>query len=182
MSDILIVIDYQHDFVDGVLGSKEAQQLYLPLKRLVESYIADKKNIIFTVDTHDGSKYADTQEGRKLPIKHCIKDSNGWQLYGDFKVLADNNRGYVHLAEKKTFGSLDLAKSVKSACGGAPNEIILAGVVTDICVIANAVLLKTAFSEATIKVAGNLCAGTTPEMHEKALAVMTSLQIEVVKQ
>lgn len=161
--DYLVVVDMQHDFVDGVLGSKYAQEIVPRVQKLFESFDGE---VIFTRDTH-GADYLQTQEGRLLPVEHCIKGSQGWELcYSgiDEKKIFDKN----------TFASVELCEYLKKR--GAL-RITLVGVCTDICVVSNAMLLKALIPEAEIRVLADYCAGTTPEKHRCAINTMESCQI-----
>lgn len=166
MSRVLIVIDMQNDFVTGALGSKEAQAIVPGVQAKIKAYADRGDRVIFTRDTH-GEDYLDTPEGKKLPIKHCIKDTEGWQIVPG---LETGNCEYIN---KPTFGWLgwdDL---------GETDEIELIGVCTDICVVSNALILKAKYPNAVISVDAGCCAGVTPEKHEAALETMRSCQIDV---
>lgn len=167
---MLIVIDMQNDFVDGALGSKEALAM---APELIEEVTSFQGDIIFTRDTH-GDDYLNTQEGKNLPVKHCIRDTEGWQLFGRLRELAKNHT----VIDKQTFGSMTLPQFIKGK--GVPDTIVLCGVCTDICVISNAMILKAAFPETEIMVDSRCCAGTTPENHENALKAMKQCQIYIL--
>ena len=164
----LIVVDMQVDFINGALGSKDAEAIVPAVLKKVKEF--DGK-IIFTRDTHENT-YPDTQEGRKLPISHCIKGSDGWRICDTLRPYA------VTVVDKPTFGSMALPEII-SGYGQSVDEIELCGLCTDICVISNAMILKAAFPEARITVDGAACAGVTPESHATALAAMRAVQIEV---
>ena len=164
----LIVVDMQVDFINGALGSAHAEAILPAVLKKVKEF--DGK-IIFTRDTHENT-YPDTQEGRKLPIPHCIVDTDGWQICADLRTYADT------VVDKPTFGSVALSKLI-SGYGQPIEEIELCGLCTDICVISNAMILKAAFPEARITVDGAACAGVTPESHATALDAMRAVQIEV---
>lgn len=166
---ILIVVDMQRDFIDGALGTKEAQAIVPKVKAKVEDYIQKGYTVVFTRDTHH-SEYLSTQEGRKLPVEHCIINTDGWQICDELKPYAE------HVFDKITFGHYDLPKYLPV---GQNDEIELCGLCTDICVISNAMLIKAAFPEAKVTVDGSCCAGVTKESHENALAAMRAVQIEV---
>lgn len=164
----LIVVDMQVDFVSGALGSRKAEAI---LPRVVERVRDFDGTVIFTRDTH-GADYFDTQEGAKLPVLHCVKGTDGWQICAPLRPFAGT------VVDKPTFGSIALPALLEGY--GEPIEAIeLCGLCTDICVISNAMLLKAAFPEARITVDSSLCAGVTPERHETALAAMRAVQIEV---
>lgn len=169
MKRLLVVVDMQRDFIDGSLGTKEAQAIVPAVRDKVVTYQAEGWDVAFTLDTHE-EHYLDTQEGKKLPIRHCIAETDGWELcekLGDFKG---------RYFEKNTFGSMELAQW---AAKKGYEEIELVGLCTDICVISNAMLLKAALPEARIRVDGGCCAGVTPESHKNALEAMKMCQIEV---
>lgn len=170
MRKILIVVDMQNDFIDGALGTAEAQKIVPEVKLVIDNFEGD---IYFTRDTHGGN-YMNTQEGRNLPVPHCIKDSNGWEISS---VLNTNiAKGII---DKPTFGYLAIADDI--AIGGADiEEITLVGLCTDICVISNAMILKAAFPEAKISVISSACAGVTPQSHLNALEAMKMCQINVI--
>ena len=171
----LILVDLQNDFVDGALGTAEAQVM---LPRAVEM-IREKKQegytLIATLDTH-GENYMESAEGKKLPVVHCVRGSAGWELNDQ---VWDAARGCV-LLEKPTFGSVRLPELIRAqTCGDDELVIELIGLCTDICVVSNALLLKAHFPEAAICVHSACCAGVTPEKHAAALETMRSCQIDV---
>lgn len=170
MKKTLIVIDMQNDFIDGTLGTKEAQQIVERVRNKVDAYRAAGDTVIYTRDTHNGN-YMQTQEGKNLPVVHCVKDSFGWEI--SEKVYAEGNP----VIDKPSFGSLELAEYVSSM--STVEEIELVGLCTDICVISNALILKARFPEVPIKVDAACCAGVTPESHENALRAMQMCQIAV---
>lgn len=161
----LVVVDMQNDFITGALGSEDAKRIVPNVVDLVKNFDG---RIIFTRDTH-GADYLQTQEGEKLPVPHCIKDTDGWQICDALLSYADK------VVDKITFGSVDLPDMIEKDT----EEIILCGLCTDICVISNAMLLKAHFPEKKITVVENCCAGVTPESHETALRAMQAVQIEV---
>lgn len=178
----LIVIDMQNDFVTGSLGTKEAQAIVPNVKDKISDYALRKDNVIFTRDTHE-KDYLDTQEGKLLPVEHCIRDTEGWLIENDieddvnFLVLElDDFRPIV--VDKNTFGYKNW-KSFSNIFKDC-EEIELIGVCSDICVISNALILKSQFPEIKIAVDASCCAGVTPELHEAALKVMRSCQINVI--
>lgn len=175
MKKATIIIDYQNDFVSGSLGFADAAALEPGLCQLAQQTLATEEVLFCTLDTHEND-YLFTREGRFLPVPHCIKGSEGWHLYGALRALEENPR--VHLLEKPGFGSPDLAAALCYACGGEPDCITLAGVVTNICVLSNAVLLQTAFPHAALVVKGGLCAAVG-DAHENALSLMRGLGITV---
>ncbi|MBE7005293.1 MAG: cysteine hydrolase [Ruminococcaceae bacterium] len=175
MRRILVVVDMQNDFIDGALGTKEAQEI---VPRVVEKLRAyEPENIFLTRDTHY-ENYAETQEGRKLPVLHCVKDTPGWQLRAEVAEAAQGAAIY----DKPTFGSVELASKLMIERAQEALEIEIVGLCTDICVVSNALLLKAAMPEAPITVDASCCAGVTPEKHRAALETMRSCQIDVINE
>ena len=173
MKQILVVVDMQKDFVDGALGSKEAVAILPAVVKKIRDFDGE---IFVTLDTHSAD-YMETAEGRKLPVPHCIKGTDGWALNNDVRAaLAEKSYTPV---EKRTFGSVDLPGLIGQTAGDAPFSVELIGLCTDICVVSNALLLKAYFPEAAIAVDAACCAGVTPEKHEAALETMRSCQIDV---
>ena len=173
MTRILIVIDMQNDFIDGSLGTKEAQAIVPAVKEKIRSY--PKEDVLATMDTHFPD-YMETQEGKNLPVMHCVKGTDGWQIRPELAelILPEN------IYEKPTFGCMDLARDLQGYCEkGKDVELELVGLCTDICVVSNALLLKAAMPEARISVDASCCAGVTLEKHLAALETMRSCQIHV---
>ncbi len=174
MAKVLVVVDMQNDFVDGALGTPEAQLIVPQVVKKIKNFSGE---IYCTFDTHT-EDYLETAEGKKLPVKHCIKESSGWQLN---KAVAQALPIGATMIEKPTFGSIDLAEFLtKRALAGEIDEIELVGLCTDICVVSNALLLKANMPEMMIKVDSNCCAGVSVESHEAALLTMKMCQIEVI--
>lgn len=172
----LIVVDMQNDFIDGALGSKEAQAIVPAVaERVAEAKLAGA-TVIATLDTHTPD-YLNTSEGKKLPVPHCIKGTEGWKIHPEImEALGD-----AVLVEKPTFGSVRLPQLVAGlAQDAAGMSVELLGVCTDICVVSNALLLKANFPEAKFSVNRACCAGVTPAKHEAALETMSSCQIDVI--
>lgn len=174
MKNFLVVVDMQKDFVDGSLGSIDAQKIVRNVCEKIENF---KGEIIVTFDTHFDN-YLETAEGRKLPVKHCIKETSGWELDENVKSALEN-KAYIAL-EKPTFGSVELPGVIKELSEGEEFSIELIGLCTDICVVSNALLLKANFPEAEISVYTACCAGVTPESHNAALITMKSCQINIM--
>ena len=173
MKKFLVVVDMQKDFVDGALGSREA----VAIVPAVVKKIADFNGEIFvTYDTHFGN-YMQTNEGKHLPVPHCIKGTDGWQLNNDVENALSGKK--FTKVEKNTFGSVDLPKLIEQAADGDDFAVELIGLCTDICVVSNALLIKATFPEAPIAVDAGCCAGVTPQAHEAALATMASCQITI---
>ena len=174
---ILVVIDMQNDFIDGALGTKEAQAIVPKVAEKIKNF--DGK-VFYTRDTHD-EKYLETQEGKNLLVKHCIRGTDGWKLTPEIDVLCEGD-----ILNKSSFGSIELGfklNDYRSNLRVIKNErvesITLIGVCTDICVISNAMILKAFFPDKPIIVDAACCAGSTPEGHKNALAVMKTCQIQI---
>lgn len=174
MKNYLIVVDMQKDFVDGSLGTKEAQAIVGNVVKKIEAHDGP---IYATLDTHSAD-YLQTAEGKKLPVEHCVKGTPGWQL-NDAVAEALARKPHV-LVEKPTFGSVALPRRIAEDAAGEEFSVELIGLCTDICVISNALLLKANFPEVPICVDASCCAGVTPEAHDAALTVMKSCQIDVL--
>lgn len=172
MRKILIVIDMQNDFIDAALGSQEAVSIVEAVKEKIRSYPA--ADVIATMDTH-GDNYMNTQEGKYLPVPHCIKGTDGWRIRPDIAELLTGAAIY----EKPTFGSTALAADLKAISEKEEIELELIGLCTDICVVSNALLLKATMPEVRISVDPACCAGVTPKKHLAALETMRSCQIQV---
>ena len=168
---LLVVVDMQNDFVSGVLGTKEAVGIVPNVVKKVEEAAKAGDAIVFTQDTH-GENYMETQEGRNLPVPHCVRGTEGWGIIPELLEYASG----CQCIEKPAFGSTTLAHL---AAQKGYEEIELIGVCTDICVISNAMLLKAALPEAVISVDGACCAGVSPQSHRNALAAMEACQIRV---
>lgn len=174
MKKILVVVDIQNDFVDGALGTPEAVAIIDNAAEKIKNFDGD---IFVTYDTHY-ENYMDTLEGKKLPVPHCIKGTDGWQLNAK---IADALKGKDYKSvEKLTFGSVELPELVKEVIGDDTAEIILIGLCTDICVVSNALLLKANLLDCEITVDASCCAGVTPETHNAALETMKCCQINVI--
>ena len=173
MKKCLIVVDYQNDFVTGSLGSSAAVQLEGRIAQKIQDCRERGEDILFTLDTH-GENYLHTSEGKNLPIPHCIAGTDGHKLYG---AVGENRRESDFVFPKGTFGSDALYAHLK---GTAYTKIELVGVVTNICVLANAVLAKTARPEAEIIVDASCVASGDPALHQAALSVMESMQIQII--
>ncbi len=173
MKKILIVVDMQKDFVDGALGTKEAVAIVDNVCKKIENFNGD---IIATYDTHF-ENYMETQEGKYLPVPHCIKNTEGWHL--DSKVQASLDKKTYKVIEKPTFGSVELVEYINSSYNPSETEIELIGLCTDICVVSNALLIKSNFLETKVSVDASCCAGVTPESHNAALVTMKMCQINV---
>ena len=172
MRRMLVVVDMQNDFIDAALGTAEAVAIVDAVKEKIRSYPIE--NVIATMDTH-GKNYLETQEGRNLPVTHCVKGSDGWKIRPDIATLLDGAKIY----EKPTFGSTALAADLRALSQSEDIELELIGLCTDICVVSNALLLKAYMPEVRISVDASCCAGVTPEKHLAALETMRSCQVNV---
>ena len=172
----LIAVDLQNDFITGSLGTAEAEAIVgAAAARIAECRAAGWK-VIATLDTH-GADYMDTSEGRKLPVPHCVRGTEGWKI----EPAIDAALGDSLRLEKPTFGSVKLPEVIARETGAGDRIVIeMIGLCTDICVVSNALLLKAHFPEADIRVNSACCAGVTPELHRAALETMASCQIEVL--
>lgn len=173
MKTLLLVIDMQNDFIDGALGTKEAQAIVPAVIKRVREFDGD---ILYTRDTHF-EDYMETQEGKNLPVPHCIKGSNGWEIQEDLERLRIEKGSDV--LDKITFGSKELPAYLAEHYPEGLASVELVGLCTDICVISNAMLLKAFFPELPVSVTAACCAGVTPESHENALNAMKMCQIAV---
>lgn len=166
MKRTLIVVDMQKDFVDGALGSQEAVAIVENVKKKIAKYQANGDQIIFTRDTHQAD-YLSTNEGKNLPVEHCIEGTDGWQLYEGMEA-----EGALYI-NKPTFGYMNWAEYKFE-------EVELVGLCTDICVVSNALILKATFPEIEVSVDASCCAGVTPESHAAALTTMKMCQVKVI--
>ena len=167
----LIVVDMQNDFIDGALGTPEAVEILPCVKEKIGNFDGQ---ILFTRDTHEAN-YLSTQEGRNLPVEHCIKDTNGWQIRPELDALRT-----TEAIDKPTFGSVSLVHLLQQKKDIESVELI--GLCTDICVISNAMLIKAAFPEVPVTVDAKCCAGVTPESHQNALDAMKMCQIKIINE
>ena len=174
MKKLLVVVDMQKDFVDGALGSKEAVAIVDNVVNKIDGFDGD---IIVTYDTH-AENYMETQEGKNLPVPHCIKGTDGWKL--DAKVQKAVDKKEYKAIEKPTFGSTTLPEYIKANYNPDEIEIELIGLCTDICVVSNALLMKANFLETKVSVDASCCAGVTPDSHNAALATMKMCQVNVI--
>ena len=170
---LLIVVDYQKDFVDGALGFPKAVELEEGIYNKIKAYKDSSQEVIFTFDTHT-EDYITTQEGRKLPLPHCFKGSEGWKLYGRVaELLEEGDKCF----EKPAFGSLELGKYLSQS---SYSSIELVGLVSNICVISNAIIAKAAIPEAEVVVDAACTASFDEVLNEKTLDVLEGLQIKVI--
>lgn len=183
MRRLLVVVDMQHDFIDGSLGTKEAQEIVSNVITKINQFDG---TVVYTRDTHD-ENYLSTQEGKKLPMKHCIKGTKGWEI--PFEIL---DAGYEKRAasvlksiyDKPTFGCVELAEDISKWYAQELEEdleIELIGLCTDICVVSNALLLKAFLPSVSISVDSKCCAGVTLESHNAALETLRACQVTVIE-
>lgn len=176
MKKLLVVVDFQNDFIDGALGTPEAEAIVPNVIDKVKNWDGD---IWFTADTHD-KDYMNTNEGKHLPVIHCVENTNGWELRKEVAEIAREKLGNVDLAEvtykKATFGSTALAMNIQFY---DYDYVEFIGLCTDICVASNAIMLKAFCPEIKIVVDPTCCAGVTPETHTAALTTMQMCQIDV---
>ncbi len=165
----LIVVDMQNDFIDGALGTKEAVAIVPAVKEFVENFEGE---VIFTRDTHI-EDYLSSQEGKNLPVVHCVKDTYGWEICPQLTELSKGKK----IFDKPSFGSVELSEYMASK--NDVDEVVLLGLCTDICVISNAFLIKAFIPEVKISVIEKCCAGVTPDSHKQALSAMKMCQIEI---
>ncbi len=166
MKKTLIVVDMQNDFIDMALGTAEAVAIVPAVKKKIQDYVNHGDEVIFTRDTH-GEDYLDTPEGKKLPVKHCIKGTKGWQIADGLyvegcKIIDKPNFGWPHW-DVETL-----------------EDVELIGLCTDICVVSNALIIKAMHPDARVTVDAGCCAGVTPQSHEAALKTMQMCQIDVI--
>ena len=168
----LVVVDMQNDFIDGALGTKEAVAILPAVKAKIEGFDG---RVLFTRDTHEAD-YMQTQEGKNLPVEHCIKDTDGWQIRSELDALRKEEA-----IDKPSFGSVALAQLLKAYDNYEEKieSVTLIGLCTDICVISNAMIIKAYLPETPIFVDAECCAGVTPESHERALDAMAVCQINI---
>ena len=178
MGKLLVVIDYQNDFVDGTLGFEKAKTLETAIYDKVNKYLENGDKVVFTYDTHY-EEYLQTREGKNLPVIHCIKNTDGHKLYGKINEFLDVENTLHY--EKEGFGisprdMIRLAKKI----GDDIKEIEIVGVVTNICVISNIVMFQSEYRNADIIVDASLCASFDDKLHEKTLDVAEGLQVKVI--
>ena len=183
MKKIAIVIDMQNDFLTGALLNRDAVSV---VPNVLEE-IKKADFVVYTRDTHDND-YFETQEGKKLPISHCIKGTWGWQIVNEldpYSIPEINETGNWHIVNKPSFGYVDIWKDrifsqLVNENGQENVEVTLCGTCTDICVVSNAIILKSLYPEMIVNVKADACAGLTPQKHQSALDVMSSCQINII--
>lgn len=172
---LLVVVDMQNDFIDGVLGTPEAQSIVPRVCKKLRSW--DGK-VVFTLDTHH-ENYLSTTEGKNLPVEHCIAYSDGWDLQSDISEIVNERFPASVFFTKPTFGSIELPTYIMDL---GIDKIVFVGVCTDICVVSNVLMVKAFCPEAKITVDASCCAGATPDKHKDALSIMKSCHIEVINE
>ena len=174
MKKVLVVVDYQVDFVSGALGFDAARALEPKIAQQVQTALQQGWKVVFTRDTHPAD-YLNTREGQFLPVPHCIEGSEGWNLYGSlmqYQVAPPQN---VYLLNKPTFGCAALPDFIRGICGGEPDEVAVCGIVTNICVVSNAILLHSTLLNSKISVLADLCAAAAPTDHQNTLALLSGM-------
>lgn len=184
---VLVIVDMQNDFIYGPLGTPESQAIIPVMAERLKEYEYEHPLVLFTKDTHY-SDYMDTQEGKNLPVSHCIEDTPGWSICKAISSVVDRNPNFYSYSGndivgsriyKNTFGSMRLAELLRDN-EDKIDEVVFMGVCTDICVVSNAILVKAYCPEMRVTVDASCCAGTTPENHKAALQVMKCCQINVI--
>ena len=184
---VIVIVDMQNDFINGPLGTQEARNILPVMVERLRGYEIEQPLVLFTKDTHYDN-YMDTQEGKNLPIPHCIEDTQGWSICKSISSVVDYNSNFLFYSDndivrsriyKNTFSSIRLAE-ILNQYEDEFEEVIFMGVCTDICVVSNVLLVKAYCPELKITVDASCCAGTTPENHKAALQVMKSCQINVI--
>lgn len=172
MTDVLVVVDMQRDFVDGALGTPEAVAIVPAVTAKVKSFPG---KVIFTRDTHTAD-YLQSREGKLLPVEHCVKGTPGWELIDELRPFAEE------IIDKPTFGSVTLGERMRELdAEEGIGTVTLVGVCTDICVISNAMLLRAFLPEIPIAIDAPCCAGVTPEAHTNALKAMAACQFQIIE-
>ncbi|MGL5416173.1 MAG: cysteine hydrolase family protein [Clostridium sp.] len=178
MRKLLIVVDYQNDFVDGSAGFEEAKLLEEGICGKVKEYLNNNDKILITLDTHDEKKYLNTREGKSFPIIHCIKGTNGHELYGDLNSLVKENKN-IFMLEKKSFGISPQALCEVQKDFGEIDYIEIVGIVTNMCVLSNAVMFQNAYPNSEIVIDSSLCASFNSDLHNKTLELLKEIHIKI---
>lgn len=172
MNDLLIVVDYQNDFVDGTLGFEEAKEIEGYIAELIKKFESEGNDVIFTLDTHEHD-YLETEEGKNLPVKHCISGTKGHELYGSIKDLVGDHI----VIEKETFGSIELVLRLSEKLY---NNITLVGLVSNMCVLSNAIVAKTTQPNAHIIVDSKGSRSFDKELEQKGYDILKALHVEII--
>ncbi len=178
MKKVLVVIDYQNDFVSGSLGFNQSENIQKNIYALVANSVAKKDLIIFTKDTHYDD-YLTTREGKNLPVVHCVKETHGHKLFGQLEVFETEKLDCVEIVEKETFGSEEMCDIIQKRCVDEPEVIEFCGVVTNICVLSNIVLAMTRFKNSKIVLHESACAAIG-EAQQYALKILKDLGVEII--
>ncbi len=179
MKNLLVVVDYQNDFVEGSLGFEAAKELEAGILQQVEATLKNGGYVLFTRDTHPEA-YLKTREGQYLPIPHCIEDSEGHRLFGRLHTFEEAPQPRTAIINKPTFGCADIGKQAVALCEGQPDVVQVCGIVTDICVISNAILLHSFLPHANIQILSALCGSGNTENAAKALDILRGMGFEVI--
>jgi nicotinamidase-related amidase len=175
---VLVVVDMQNDFIDGALGSKEAAAIVSNVVKRIES--AENELVLYTQDTH-GDDYLSTPEGKKLPVPHCIKGTDGWKINSEVANAYRGDKNSAKCFEKPVFGSVALVEHLVSLNNEQTiTNIELLGLCTDVCVVSNAIMLKNYLPHVEVSVNENCCAGITPQSHAEAINTMKMCQIDII--
>ncbi len=177
-NSMLVVVDYQNDFVDGSLGFSGAEIMDDEIAAFIEEYICGGGIVVATRDTHS-SEYLNTREGKNLPVKHCIEGENGWQIYGKTGAMTEKYSADIHFIDKYSFG-ISPEQMLKLKEKFSPQKILLVGLVSNICVISNVCCFQSTFPEADISVKKTATASFDDDLNAKTLDVLKGLQIEVI--
>lgn len=175
MKNALIVIDYQKDFVDGSLGFPKAKELEFPIVKKINEYHQNGDDVLFTFDSHEND-YLQTKEGLYLPVIHCTKNSDGWQLYGEVTKAKKNSDKCFY---KSSYGSSELFLYLNSCCY---ESIELVGLVSNICVISNAILAQTASPDSEIIIDANCIASNSEKLNEASISIMEGMHMKILNQ
>lgn len=178
MKKVLVVVDYQRDFVDGALGFEKAKEIEEGIYEKINSYLSEGHKVVFTYDTHT-DEYLRTREGKNLPVEHCILSTEGHKLYGKVSEFV-NKKNTIHI-NKDAFGISPIKMiELSEKLGENIDCIEIIGVVTNICVISNVIMFQSQYINSEIVVDAKLCAGFNSELHEKAFDVMEGIQVKVI--
>ena len=177
--NMLVVVDYQNDFVDGVLGFDTAKNLDGGITRQIRKALANGDTVVCTYDTHDPA-YLDTREGKHLPVPHCIYGTEGWELYGETRSVVEENKDKVIVLRKKDCFGVDPRQMLDALPDEEPEIITFVGVVTNMCVISNVCTFQARYPNAQIRVLTDLVDSFDPARHIEAIKVMKSMQVEAV--
>ncbi|MBU3805351.1 MAG: cysteine hydrolase [Candidatus Fournierella pullistercoris] len=179
MANVLVVVDYQNDFVDGSLGFERAVALEPGIAQRVEKALSDGWKVMFTRDTHPAD-YLTTREGQFLPVVHCVKGTPGWQLFASLHQYEQTSNPQVAIVDKPTFGSPLVAQAVQELCGGEPEQIEICGLVSNICVVSTAIMLHSTFLNSSISILEQLCAAPNPQDHDNTMKLLAGMGYHII--